>query len=181
MPDAFAVLEQDHQKVKDLLAQIDRAAPGSQDIEQLVQELIIDESRHEAVEEAHFWPVVRDKVEGGEQLTQTALDQETEGKEVLAQLEKLSASDAKFMGLVETFTKAAHEHIAYEEQQVWPKLRLVVTKPELDELGQKLADAKQSAPTRPHPHTPSSPAVQKVAGPVAGAADKVRDTMTGRN
>jgi hypothetical protein len=87
MPDVFAVLEKDHSEVKDLLAQVDRAAPGSQDLKELVEKIIIEESKHEAVEEAHFWPVVRAKVRGGEQLTQKALNQESEGKKVLAQLD----------------------------------------------------------------------------------------------
>jgi hemerythrin superfamily protein len=180
MPHVFTVLEKDHMEVKDLLAQIDQAAPGSHLLKELVDKLIIEESKHEAIEEAHFWPLVRDKVEGGPELTQNALDQESEGKEVLAQLDKLSETSPQFMELVSTFGKAALEHIAYEEEQVWPKLRSKITKPEQEQLGKQLADAKQSAPTRPHPNTPSSPGVQKVAGPVAAATDKVRDALSSR-
>jgi hypothetical protein len=84
------------------------------------------------------------------------------------------------MELVTIFAKAGREHIAYEEQHVWPKLRSALTKPELEQLGQKLADAKQSAPTRLHPNTPSSPEVQKVAGRVAAATDKAGDKVSGR-
>jgi hypothetical protein len=48
------------------------------------------------------------------------------------------------------------------------------------ELGEKIAGGKKSAPTRPHPHTPPSPGALKTAGPVAAAADKARDAVTGR-
>ena len=49
-----------------------------------------------------------------------------------------------------------------------------------DELGTKIAEGKKTAPTRPHPHTPPSPGALKTAGPVAAAADKARDAVTGR-
>jgi hypothetical protein len=45
-------------------------------------------------------------------------------------------------------------------------------------VGRKLADAKEIAPTRPHPRTPLSPGVLKATGPITAAADKVRDAMT---
>lgn len=180
MPDIFAILQKDHTEVKDLLAQVDHAAPGSQKLKDLVERIVIEESKHEAVEEAYFWPMVRDKVQGGEQLTEKALAQESEAKKVLAQLEGLAATEPKFIELVTTFAKAGREHIAYEEEQIWPKLRSVLTRREQDELGEKVAHAKKSAPTRPHPNTPSSPEVQKVAGPVAAATDKVRDKVRGR-
>ena len=180
MPDVFVVLEKDHRKVQGLLAEIEGASPGSQQLKGLVETLIIEESKHEAAEETHFWPLVQDKVQGGQELTEKALHQESGGKEVLDQLEKLSPSDAKFMELVSTFAGAAREHIAYEEEQVWPRLRSVLTKPEQEELGKKLADAKLHAPTRPHPNAPSSPAAQKVMGPAAAATDNVRDAVSGR-
>jgi len=48
------------------------------------------------------------------------------------------------------------------------------------EPGSKIAGGKTTAPTRPHPRTPPSPGVLKTAGPVAAAADKARDAVTGR-
>ena len=67
-----------------------------------------------------------------------------------------------------------------EETQVWPGLRAALTAETAAELGTKIADGKSTAPTRPHPHTPPTPGALKTAGPVAAAADKVRDTITGR-
>jgi hypothetical protein len=43
-----------------------------------------------------------------------------------------------------------------------------------------MQEAKKTAPTRPHPRTPSSPGALKATGPVAAAADKARDAMTNR-
>jgi len=63
---------------------------------------------------------------------------------------------------------------------VWPALRAALTETQSLELGEKLEQAKKTAPTRPHPHTPASPSVLKAAGPAAAAADRARDAATGR-
>jgi hypothetical protein len=146
----------------------------------MTEELIIEESRHEAVEEMFFWPVVRDHLPDGDKLADEATSQEQEAKHVLNQLDKLDAGEAEFERLLGTFIQAGREHIAFEETQVWPGLRTALSSQAADELGTRLAEGKKTAPTRPHPHTPPSPGVLKAAGPVAAAADKARDAVTGR-
>ena len=78
------------------------------------------------------------------------------------------------------FITAGREHIAFEETRVWPGLRSALTSTEAEELGEKLEQAKKTAPTRPHPGTPPSPGVLSSTGPIAAIADKARDAVTGR-
>ena len=187
MPSAFDVLASDHEQVKRLLAQFE-AAPAASGVndsllaarKKMAETLVIEESKHEAVEEMYFWPAVRKLVPDGDKLADQAISQEQEGKEVLAKLDKLDADNPEFNRLLGEFTRAAREHIAFEETQVWPALQAVITETESADLGDKLAEGKKTAPTRPHPHTPSSPGVQKAAGPAAAAADRARDAATGR-
>lgn len=146
----------------------------------MVEQLIVEESKHEAMEEMYFWPAVREKVPEGGSLTDRALAQESQGKDVLAKLDKLQASEPEFEKLVREFIDAAREHIAYEESQVWPALRAALSADQASALGTKIEHGKKTAPTRPHPHTPPSPAVLKTAGPAVAAADKIRDAATGR-
>jgi hypothetical protein len=188
MTSAFDVLGQDHAEVKQMLADLELGAvrQGTATDEQLAQrkklaeQLVIEASRHEAVEEMYFWPAVREHLAGGDALADTALGQEQEGKEVLARLEKLDAGQPEFEKLLAEFTRAGREHISYEENHVWPGLRSALTAQQAEELGGKLQAAKKTAPTRPHPHAPASPGALKTAGPVAAAADKARDAMTNR-
>ena len=146
----------------------------------MAEELVIEESRHEAVEEMFFWPAVRDHLPDGDRLADEATSQEQEAKHVLNQLDKLDASDAEFERLLITFIEAGRQHIAFEETQVWPGLRAMLSSQAAHDLGTRLAEGKKTAPTRPHPHTPPSPGVLKATGPVAAAADKARDAVTGR-
>jgi hypothetical protein len=113
--DAFEVLAQDHAKVKEMLAQLEMGAlhQGAVGTEQLAQrkelteQLVIEESKHEAVEEMYFWPAVRQNLAGGDQLADTAIAQEQEGKEVLDKLDKLDAGHPEFEKLLADFIRAA--------------------------------------------------------------------------
>ena len=126
----------------------------------MTEQLIIEESKHEALEEMYFWPVVRDHLPDGDTLADQASGQEQEAKEVLA---KLDADDAEF-----------------EETVVWPGLRTALSTERAAELGTQIADGKKTAPTRPHPHIPPSPGALKAAGSIAAVADRARDAVTGR-
>ncbi len=188
MADAFQVLAKDHEEVQRMLVELQEGPTqqtGASEDElalrkRMTEQLIIEESKHEAAEEMHFWPAVREHLANGDTLADEAIGQEQEAKEVLAKLDKLDASDPEFETLLSTFTTAAREHIAFEQLKVWPSLREMLTKSAAEELGTKLSEAKDNAPTRPHPHTPGKPGVLKTAGPVAAAADKARDKMTHR-
>lgn len=188
MADVFTVLAMDHQEVKGMLAELEQGptkATGAGEDQlalrkRMVTELIIEESKHEALEEMHFWPAVRSHLESGNTLADAAVGQEQDAKQVLADLDKLEPGDADFEKLLGTFIAAGRQHIEFEETQVWPLLRTALPGPAAAELGAKIAEGKDSAPTRPHPHTPPSPGTLKTAGPVAAAADKARDKVTGR-
>ena len=188
MTDAFEFLARDHAEVKQLLTQLEvgavRQAVATADQlaqrKKLAEQLVIEESRHEAIEEMYFWPAVREHLPNGDELADTAIGQEEEGKEILDKLDKLDAGTPEFERLLVDFARAGREHIDYEEITVWPVFRIALTKEQTDALGSKLEAAKKTAPTRPHPRVPASPGAQKTAGPAAAAADKARDKITHR-
>jgi hemerythrin-like domain-containing protein len=189
MPNAFDVLAKDHQEVEQMLTELERgpvaltgADPDQLDLrKKMVQQLVIEESRHEAVEEMYFWPAVRRHLTDGDDLANQAQDQEHEGKVVLDRLDKLAPADEEFETRLTEFISAGRAHIRFEETVVWPGLRAALTAAEADDLGRQLQEGKQTAPTRPHPHTPASPGLLKTAGPAVAAADRLRDAATGRD
>jgi hemerythrin-like domain-containing protein len=188
MADVFEVLAKDHAEVQQMLGELEArpaASSGASSNElsmrkKLVEQLVIEESKHEALEEMYFWPVVREKLPDGDKLANTGIGQEQEGKEVLDKLDKLDAGDAGFEKLVTTFIQAGRTHITYEETRIWPTLRDALSAEDASEIGTKIEQGKKTASTRPHPHTPPSPGVLKTAGPAAAAADRARDKTTGR-
>jgi hemerythrin superfamily protein len=188
MSNVFDILRADHREVEQILAELEGGPTPANRItpirpearKQLTEKLVIESSKHETAEEQYFWPIVRDRLPDGNQLADHAIAQETDGKNLLAWLEKLSPGDAEFEGLLSTYIRAAREHIGYEEDVVWPALQEVLTAADAEELGENIAMAKKIAPTRPHPHIPPQPGVLKTAGPAVATADKVRDAMSGR-
>ncbi len=189
MPSAFEVLAKDHAEVKRMLTELELGptAATRADADQLalrkkmVQQLVIEESKHEVVEEMYFWPAVLEHVTDGTDLANQAQDQEQQGKEILDKLDKLEPGDEDFEAKLAQFMQAGRAHIAFEETTVWPSLRDSLTAAEAEDLGRKLEVGKENAPTRPHPKTPASPGVLKTAGPAIAAADRLRDAVTGRD
>ena len=131
MADVFTVLAQDHQEVKAMLAELEqgptKAAGATEDQltlrKKMTEQLIIEESRHEALEEMYFWPAVRDRLESGSTLADEATGQEQDAKQVLARLDKLGPEDGEFEQLLAMFIADARAHIEFEESQVWPLMR----------------------------------------------------------
>ena len=186
--DAIAYLHGDHDTVLALFGRLAASptAAGAPEDDQvrarkaLVTELVMEESRHEAVEEQFFWPMVRERLPGGADLAAHAVAQEDEAKRLLDRLEGMEPAEPGFDELLAEFIAVGRAHIAYEQDEVWPKVRAAVGAAELDRLGEKMAKAKKLAPTRPHPGAPSRGGAQRTAGPLAGMVDKLRDALTGR-
>lgn len=188
MAEVFEVLGADHADVKRMLTELERSPDNSagasdavlQARKEVAERLVIDSSGHEAAEEQYFWPAVRERLPDGNALADEAISQEGKAKEILAKIDKLDAADPEFDRLIDAFAPDCREHIEFEETRVWPALRDVLSPAQAQDLGDRIAKAKEHGPTRPHPHTPASPAVLKTAGPAVAVADKLRDAVTGR-
>jgi hemerythrin-like domain-containing protein len=182
--DALTFLRQDHKSVLGMLQVLDGAPSGSgadvSGLGTMVTNLIIAESQHEAIEQQFFWPAVREALDDGDELADEAIAQEQEGKKLLQRLEDGEPGDPDYQQALQEFVKAGREHIAYEQDTVWPKLEAALSRQDLESLGEKLELAKKAAPTRPHPDTPPNATVLKTMGMGAAMVDHVRDAVTGR-
>jgi hypothetical protein len=121
MPNVFEVLRKDHNEVKRVLGELETAVSGGRPDpdhvalhEKLVEHLVIEESKHEAVEEEYFWPAVREKLPDGDRLADQAVEQEQKAKYVLDDLMGMSAEKAEFDELVRRFIRDGRKHIAFE-------------------------------------------------------------------
>jgi hemerythrin-like domain-containing protein len=180
MEDFFDVLAEDHEEIKQVLDELEKgptAATGATEDQLMLrtimtEELVIEGSKHEEIELTCLWPTVREHVPGGEALADRAICAELEIVALLAELDKLDASQPEFEGLLGRFTQAAREHFRFEEQQVWPRLRSVIASGTLDpqeaaELGRKVLLARHSVTVLPGPRRPVSS--QRPPGPGEGA------------
>jgi hemerythrin-like domain-containing protein len=182
--DAITFLREDHKSVLGMLEVLDGAPSGSgadlSGLGTMVTNLVIAESQHEAIEEQFFWPAVREALDDGNQLADEAVAQEQEGKKLLQRLEDGKPGDPDYQEALQEFVKAGREHIVYEQDVVWPAFEAAVSREDLEQLGEKLEQAKKIAPTRPHPGTPPNQVVQTTMGMGAAIVDHVRDAVSGR-
>ncbi|MGV9746994.1 hemerythrin domain-containing protein [Rhodococcus zopfii] len=159
--DAFTFLRNDHESVLGMCEVLDGAPQGKgaqlSGLRTMVTDLVVAESRHEAIEQQFFWPLVRERLEDG------------------------NPGEPEYHGALVAFIEAGRKHIAYEQNVVWPRMAAALSESELQDLGATLARARQKAPTRPHPDTPSGPGAQKTMGAAAAELDKLRDAVTGRS
>jgi hemerythrin-like domain-containing protein len=187
-PDAITVLGRQHNQVRYLLKQLQAlpshttggSAEHISERKSIVDMVTVRLSRHETIEEEHFWPAVRAALPDGDQLADTALGQEQEGKDSLSGLGREDPDSREFDEHVEQFVLQVRKHVAFEEQ-VFLKLREAMSQEDLDRLGRKLLSAGKTAPTRPHRRAPKKPgAAVKTAAAGAAAMDKARDSAGDR-
>jgi Hemerythrin HHE cation binding domain len=154
MEDAFDVLAEDHEEIRQVLAELEKgpiAATGATE-DQLVlrqimtEELIIEQSKHEEIELTCLWPAVREHVPGGDRLADRAICAELEIVTLLAELDKLDVSQPSFERVLSQFTEACREHFDFEEQQLWPRLRAALPARSAADLGRKVLLARLAVP-----------------------------------
>jgi hypothetical protein len=75
--------------------------------------------------------------------------------------------------------EAVLRHAKAEESGAFIMLRQSEDANARTKLGAQYESAKASAPTHPHPHSPDTPPGNRIVGPVAALADKVRDAIKG--
>lgn len=122
----------------------------------MTEELILEEAKHEEIELTCIWPAVRGQIPGGDQLADRAICAELEIVALLAELNQADVSRPEFERLLGAFTQAAREHFDFEERQVWPRLRSVLTPKATDELAGRILAARQAVPVPPFPRASAS-------------------------
>jgi hemerythrin-like domain-containing protein len=154
--DIAAVLTRQHDQVTALIKQL-KAIPGvskgGSEVHQSRRASIVDMitvalSRHEAAEEEHFWPWVRSVLDKGDELADTGLEQEQQGKDILTALNQTSASDEKFDELAEELEKASRQHVAFEDR-VLLALGRATSDEDRAAAGQRILRAHSRAPGAP--------------------------------
>ena len=173
------LLEKDHAEVDELFRRVN-LSEKPESIDELTKQIVHDLSVHAAVEEQFVYPLIRAKVEGGNEMADEAIDEHQEAKQLLADLEKLDAGSAEHSATMEKLMDAIRHHVEEEENDVLPKLRDSVDGSTLDKMGTLVEQAKKVVPTHPHPLVPGTATAQLVAGPWAATVDKVRDLLGGR-
>ncbi|MFG2894389.1 hemerythrin domain-containing protein [Streptomyces sp. NPDC048248] len=178
--DVIEELTTDHREVDTLFERFAQAPSGSADRKSLLDALTIELVRHSVAEEEHLYPAVREHVQDGDALADKEIDDHARVERLLKDLEGREADDSDFDRLVAKVRTEVTAHVQDEETNLFVQLRESCHPYVLESLGNKIRDAKKTAPTRPHPTAPSTPPANKLLAPGVGLVDRARDYVTGR-
>src|SRR5688572_28902400 len=149
--DAITLLKDDHRTVEQLFKRFEKAGENAhKQKRQIVDRIIEERSMHAASEEQAFYPVARATVPDTEDIALESLEEHHVVKWLLSELDDMDPAHERFDAKVTVLIESVRHHVEEEESDFFPKVREQLGRNELADLGQALADAKQSAPPKPH-------------------------------
>jgi hemerythrin superfamily protein len=139
--DALELLKQDHQKVKKLFEQAERAEDNRQQ-KQTFKEIKSDLDLHTYIEETIFYPAMEEHQELKDMVLES-LEEHKQVKTVLRELSRLSPSSEKFRPKLKVLKDNVEHHAVEEEEgKFFPKVRKIIDNAELGRLGEEMEAAK---------------------------------------
>ncbi|HZZ66088.1 MAG TPA: hemerythrin domain-containing protein [Candidatus Baltobacteraceae bacterium] len=147
---ALRVLKQDHQKVKTLFGQVEELGDrANAQRKKLFQQIDKELSAHAEIEERIFYPEFRRRANGGEEKDEVleAYEEHSLVKTVIGQLEDLDPKDETYKPKLQVLKELVDHHVKEEERTMFKMAREMFDNEELDELGNRLLQAKEQLQT----------------------------------
>lgn len=140
---ALDLLKSDHQRISELFDQIQQAGDIDQkrDIFENVRDGLL---AHSELEETLFYPLFMERPDFQDNIEE-ALDEHAEIKDLIDEIESLD-DDSELEDRLEELKEAVDHHVNEEEQELFVKVRKIMNETELEELGERMAQAKQAPP-----------------------------------
>ncbi|SOE03026.1 hemerythrin domain-containing protein [Blastococcus haudaquaticus] len=181
--DVVDLLSADHREFDRIFRELEqlRGATGPDVVQrkrELVDEVTIGLAQHSVAEETQVYPLVEEQLDAEE--AEHSKEEHAEAEETMKRLERMDAGDPEFDAVVAHLIGEIRHHVEHEEGRMFAALRANLSRGQLVELAGKVESVKKFAPTRPHPLTPNDATVRRVAAPLAGLLDHLRDAVSGR-
>lgn len=140
MANAIKMLQDDHNSARVLFNQIPTIQGGAQDEEEKATlQLISLLQTHTTLEEEMIYPILK---ESHPDLIKHSEDEHDEAKQLIAELEKLPAG-MELREMVQRLKIAVEEHVAEEEEKVFPLLSETLGVSGLEDLGRQMLGRQQ--------------------------------------
>jgi hemerythrin superfamily protein len=139
--DALELLKQDHQNVKELFKQ-GQETDDKKRQRQIFKEIKSELETHARIEETVFYPAMEEHEELKDMVLES-LEEHKQMKTVLREMARLSTSSERFKPKFKVLKDNVEHHAVEEEEgKMFPKIRKLINRNELEELGQELEAAK---------------------------------------
>ena len=139
--DALELLKQDHKKVKELFKQVEGVEEDKQK-KKIFSQIKSELETHARIEEDIFYPAVQKYDELRDKVLES-VEEHKQIKTLLREIDDLVSDSEKFEPKLKVLQENVEHHAEEEEEgEMFPKVRKLMTKAELEELGEQLKAAK---------------------------------------
>jgi hemerythrin superfamily protein len=139
--DALELLQQDHQKVKELFEQAEDSEARTEQ-KRIFHQIKTELETHARIEESIFYPAMQ-KHQELKEMVREAIEEHSQVKSLLKEMENLADDSEKFESKLQILMENVEHHAEEEEEgKMFPKVREIVDRATLDKLGQELEAAK---------------------------------------
>jgi hypothetical protein len=143
--DALTLLENDHDKMRQLLDELESTTErGVKTRAELFATIKGELMVHEAIEEEIFYPALKDHPKA-EDIVLEGFEEHHVVDLVMAELEGLPVDDESWGAKAKVMKENVEHHMEEEEGEMWKQARSVFDKAELEELGERMEARKLTA------------------------------------
>ena len=144
--DAISLLKKDHEKVRGLLSQLERAAErNTAKAEQLLAQIDREVKIHSQIEEEIFYPAFRDAAQARDdrELYFEAKEEHHVVDMVMPEVRQTDSEAEEFAAKAKVLKELMEHHAKEEEKSMFPKARKLFDRAELRDLGERLKERKK--------------------------------------
>ena len=147
--DAIVMLKDDHKEVRARFREFQKPSTTQARKGKLVEEIIELLTVHTYVENEVMYPRVRALLPDLEEDVLESYEEHHVADVLVMELAAMSPDDERFEAKTTVLIENVTHHIEEEEQEWFPQVREGLSRTQLREIGEEIAEAKQRAPRRP--------------------------------
>ena len=163
--DAIVLLRQDHQDLKKMFSEFEKAGGNAFATKQkLADNIIAMLTTHTYLENECMYPRVRELVPEVEDDILESYEEHHVADVLCMELHAMSADDERFTPKMMVLMENVRHHIEEEEDEWFPTVREKLGRKELQEIGQRMLEMRPTAPRRPTQPSALKKALDAVLG-----------------
>ena len=135
--DAIQLLKDDHRKVEKIFSDMERKENRRRLFPELDRELAI----HAEIEEKIFYPAGKE-ASPTRDLVLESIEEHKQIKLVLADLEQTDMTTDEWGAALKVLKEDVMHHVGEEEDELFPKVKKILSKEQLDDLGTRMEEMK---------------------------------------
>jgi len=148
--DAIVLLKDDHKEVRQLFREFEQAGENATARKgQLVRKIIELLTIHTYIENEVMYPEVRDLLPDVETDVLEAYEEHHVADVLCMELWSMEPDDERFDAKTTVLIESVRHHMDEEEQEWFPKVREGLGRAQLQEIGAKMIELKETAPRKP--------------------------------